>query len=109
MKVDKISQRKIKYMLDNAGDIQYYRNILNSSLCAGFKIEDVLYMYDGFNFWLIGYETDSRGDIIDERYWLIERKIALFLLKGRKLRSGLATPMARYYGHLALEKYCEQQ
>ena len=86
-------------ILNNAGEIQYYLNILNSN-----EHNDIIYVN-------AHYESSRRNGkiFIPSHYEMyvwnescpyymdVPKKVALFLIKGRKLSSGISNPMARYY------------
>ncbi|WP_279006642.1 hypothetical protein [Thomasclavelia cocleata] len=99
MKIDENRWYKFREMLNNASQIQRALNILNSNKDHAIRIEDnkfIIYsdkdLFDGeYYFW----RTDE-----------FPRWVGEFVLKGRKLRSGLATPMARYYGYRVLDYLC---
>lgn len=82
--------KAVKYMLDNAGEIQHYANIL-------FDDENnyIIKESDGWTLWYY-YEGYGMMDMA------IPEKIAKFFIKGRTLRSGLASPMARRLAWRAL-------
>lgn len=99
-------------ILKNASEIAYYQNML---------LENKVWHEE--NFYLNeGYATEKgvleividRGekkyaiviynDYGDIRWIVVPEKVWKFLAKGRKLKSALATPMARYYGYKALER-----
>ena len=91
---------KREKILNNAGEIQYYLNILNSN-----EHNDILYVdahyensrRNGVTFIPSHYEIyvwdDSYPYYID-----VPEKVATFIIKGRKLSSGISNQMARYYG-----------
>lgn len=83
-------------MLENAGIIQFYLNIIDSSEWFSLKKcgEEYILYYQ--------YTLDD-GEIY-RGYQILDKWIYLFFLKRRSLRSGLATPMARFYGWKAIEK-----
>lgn len=87
-------------MLENAGEIQHCMNLL-----AQDGVLDVYYTYDRRTdeekmHYCIWYVDDFDGE--SYRYF-IEKKVWMFFMKGRCLRSDLASPMARYYAWQALE------
>lgn len=76
---------KYKKMLENASTIQYYKNVLDSCNDSYISCIDGMYY------------------IVCSNYnYILPKQTALFLLKGRKLKGGLATPMQRYYAYRAL-------
>lgn len=81
-----------KKMLRNAGEIQYYANILFDN--------EYNYIAKSCGVWVIRHYQEGYGLIDSE----IPEKIAKFFIKGRVLRSALATAMARYYGHRAVQR-----
>lgn len=91
-----MNKKILERMLQNAGDIQYYTNMLED--------EDMLfevYRLDGKTHYVFLCFTKENGFVGEME---IPKKIGRFILKGRKLRSGLATPMARFYGYRALSR-----
>lgn len=109
-------KRIFEKMLGNASTIQYFQNIINSSERYSFELKenDVYELVDGEevflshekHYYLYYEQIDNNGELYqgfqefeDEWIWLF-----WFLLKGRKLKSGLATPMARFYAYKAVDK-----
>lgn len=87
-----------KIMLENASKIHHYQNIVESS----FEYE--LYMLDNC-YYLETWEDNENNRYQPQHYiFNIDKKIFMFLVKGRKLRSGLSSPMARYYGYKSINK-----
>ena len=112
----KKQKRIFEKILGNASSIQYFQNIIDSSERYSFEINehDVYELVDGEevflshekHYYLCYEQIDNDGELyqgfqeFDEEWlWLFN-----FLLKGRKLKSGLATPMARYYAYKAVDK-----
>lgn len=103
-------EKKMKKILGNASEIQHYLNILN-----GNEHNDILYV-DAY------YQKSRRkGKLFvpshyemyvwdgNHPYYMdVPKKVALFLIKGRKLSSGISNPMARYYGWKALRKNAKE-
>lgn len=84
-------------ILENASNIQYYLNIINNSYN-----EYELYKLDGayrLEVWEYGGNYQPKNYILN-----INKKIFMFLVKDRKLKSGLSNPMARFYGYKAINK-----
>lgn len=99
MKVDANRWWKFREMLNNAGEIQRALNILNSNKDCKIIIDD--------NKFIIYSDVDIfEGEKYFWRSDEFPRWVGEFILKGRKLRSGLATPMARYYGYRVLDYLC---
>ena len=87
-------------ILNNAGEIQYYLNILNSN-----EHNNIIYVN-------AHYESSRRNGkiFIPSHYEMyvwnescpyymdVPKKVARFIIKGRKLSSGISKTMARYYG-----------
>lgn len=109
----KINENLHKKILKNASQIAYYQNILNNSiklLLENFPyyrnvskkeiLEEVLLLNEGDPHIAV-YDDQFRKDF---DYYPVPIKIYMYLAKGRKLKSALATPMARYYGYKALER-----
>lgn len=87
---------KYEQMLANASEIQHYMNILEAS-----EYCEVIHTMDkGYQIYFLLPESNIGASWID-----VPEKVGKFLAKGRKLRSGLASPMARYYGYRALERF----
>lgn len=84
-----------KKILSNASEIAYFMNIFN-------ELEEVVFAYDKRH----KKHVMSGFNIEDGSFFAITIpvKVAKFLIKGRDLRSGLATPMARHYAYKALER-----
>ena len=80
-------------MLINAGSIQYMQNIIDNSDRVEFEIDK--------NGLLTVYWGD---DGMIQFFEKLDKQESRFFLKGRKLRSGLGTPMARYYAWKFLNK-----
>lgn len=94
------TKEKYERMLNNASDIQY---ILN--LAEGFDYE--------WNYALLNEPFISHNKVVAPytlqyvgqngwEFYPLKKWEYKFLLKGRLLRAGLATPMARYYGYKAI-------
>ena len=83
-------------MLENAGMIQFLKNIIDSS--ERYSLEKC-----GEEYYLF-YEATLDCGSSYQGYQILDKWIYLFFLKGRSLRSGLATPMVRFYGWKAIEK-----
>ena len=104
--------KSMRYALENAGTLQYYFNMIQC-------VEEE----DGF--WELYVQKETIGgrrnkkyagtyriyaQFCHEQFGLtqydeeIPKWVYKFLIKGRKLRSGLGSPMARYYGWRALER-----
>ena len=84
---------KYKQILKNASEITYYQDVFND-------LEDVSFIQGRHDKWLItGYDMDGYLFAITIPY-----KVVKFLIKGRQLKCGLATPMARYYAYKALQR-----
>lgn len=97
-----IDVRKYRYMLENAGRIQHIKNVLQG--CEEWDGEYELvsdkrrYGTFGF-FYRIPGENNGEWQLLELSDWEFK-----FLIKNRKFKSGLATPMARYYGWKAINK-----
>lgn len=90
-------KKKYKYMLENAGRIQYLENLITSYDGSwDFQLD---YYPEENEYYLLYANDDGRWTLHQLEEWEFK-----FLLKGRKLRSGLSTPMARYYGWKAINK-----
>lgn len=91
--------KKYEKMLKNAGVIQYYLNIIDGDEWAEKDIFP-FFWYDNDNdtWWLAYHEESGDWTACGCPFWVVK-----FFVKGRKLRSSLASPMARYYGWRALE------
>lgn len=96
----KLNQKKYRKMLEGASEIQRYLNIFEK---GGHQIK----------FWVRRpqptFYSDVRASLwhyyIKTEYgnWIsIPPQVGKFILKGRKLKGGLANPMARYYGYRAI-------
>lgn len=104
--------KNFRYMLKNASLIAYYQNMLlekkvwheeNFYLNEGYAIEKgvlEIVIDRGVKKFAIVISNDYG----DSRWVIVPEKIWKFLAKGRKLRSALATPMARHYGYKYIEK-----
>lgn len=90
-----------KLMLENASKIQHYQNIIDSS----FEYE--LYKMDGLYYLETWEDNESRYFPPHHYIFNIDKKIFMFLVKDRKLKSGLSNPIARYYGYKAINKEVE--
>lgn len=86
----------MRKILKNAGEIQYDMNIFNS--CEDYYIsrEDgkVYIMCTFYNDFLEKYE-----------YVPLAYSSSMFILKGRNLKSGLSSPMARYHAWNYINKH----
>ena len=87
-----------KQMLDNAGTIQYISNIIQS--CEELNGE-WMFTFEGNESHFRFYTSETEG--CD---WTYPKWVGKFFIKGRELRSGLATPMARRSAWRALERSC---
>lgn len=105
-----LRKKQVEYMLNNAGRIQYLMNVLEDSYDYLFltweeavenhfvsprkhKINDYV---------LITWHDSESSSVM--RYDYLGKSEYKFLIKGRAMHSGLATPMARYYAWKALER-----
>ena len=90
------NNNKFQRMLENTGMIQFFKNIINSSEWYSLeKCGDEYVLY---------YESTLDDGENYQGYQTLDKWIYLFFLKGRSLRGGLATPMARFYGWKAVNK-----
>lgn len=99
MKIDANRWYKFREMLNNASQIQHALNILKTN-------KDHKMIIDGNKFIIGSGEVIFEGESYFWRTDTFPRWVGEFILKGRKLRSGLATPMARYYGYQVLDYLC---
>ena len=77
--------KKFQKMLENASTIQYYKTILDND-------SDIIITVNSHGYVIVCHDYDIS----------VPTNTALFLLKDRKLKGGLATPMQRYYAYRAL-------
>lgn len=101
-----------KRILKNASEIAYYQNMLlekkiwhreNYYLNEGYTTEkgELEIIVDRG---IKRYAIVIYNDYGDYRWTIVPEKIWKYLAKGRKLRSALATPMARYYAYKSIER-----
>ncbi len=95
---------KFKQILTNAGEIQHWLDIFNSS-----KYNEILFVEshcendrrNGQTFIPPHYEMYVWNE--GQAYYMyMPEKVARFIVKGRNLKSGVSSPMARYYGWKSL-------
>lgn len=96
----------LKKALNNAGEIQNAMNVISSLADS----EDDFYG----NYSRIGRDKNNKVIIICsfyDSYFDVYRDVelphstSLFILKGRNLKSGLSSPMARYYAWNYINKH----
>lgn len=104
-KKKKKEKKTIKgYMLENAGKIQHAMNCINS--CDEFYFAEYKNSKGELKTYLF---CDTYLEDFGLNTELIDLKTAKFVLKNRRLRSGLHTPMGRYYAHRHLERIKEKE
>lgn len=84
-------ENKYEKMLKNAGTIQHYSNIIYGDDYIN-DPEDYPFFWrdEEGSWWLAYHEENGRWADIDCPFWVVK-----FFIKGRTLRGGLASPMAR--------------
>ena len=112
------TKKEFKNMLANASTIQYWANVLEGTRVKYYpngreESFDPYGYYEakcdpGFRPWYIYphweyYDTESNRwvDLPTDKEVMAAIR---FIIKRRKLKGGLANPMARYYGYRAIEK-----
>ena len=96
--------RKYLNMLRNAGIIQWHANILFDEEFVHDESDLHYFWTDGEKWWLAYHDENGHWTDCECSFWVVK-----FFIKGRKLRGGLATPMARYYGWKAIRKMDAQK
>lgn len=92
-----MKKEKFEKMLNNASNIQYLLNLVKDSEW-NLLFEPCI----GRHGKVLGPHTLQYVTSEGWCYYPLTEKEYRFLLKGRGLRSGLATPMSRYYGYKAI-------